>query len=132
MNEQQNVLNAVLSMTQAFHQRDIKGVMAAYAEGAVVCFEPNQPVSDRAQIEQAFLGFFKMKPSFTYAGHQVVVSGDAAVHIAPWTMTGTGPDGAPITMRGLSVAVLKRGDDGRWYMVVDNPYGDHFETAANH
>lgn len=131
MSEKQNVLNTVLTMTQAFHQRDINGVMASYAEGAVVCFEPNQPVAERAAIAQAFTAFFEMKPTFTYAGHQVVISGDSAVHIAPWTMTGTGPDGAPMTASGLSVAVLKRQADGRWLMVVDNPYGNSFESATH-
>ncbi len=132
MSEQQAVLNTVLAMTKAFHQRDISGVMARYAEGAVVCFEPHQPIADRTQIEQAFLEFFEMKPSFTYSGHQVVVSGDSAVHIAPWKMTGTAPNGSSVSMRGLSVAVLRRQADGRWLMVVDNPYGDHFELKAAH
>lgn len=132
MSEQQAVLNTIQTMTNAFHQRDIAGVMASYAEGAVVCFEPNQPMAERTRIKQAFLEFFEMKPSFVYAGHQVVVSGDEALHIAPWKMTGTAPDGSSISMQGLSVAVLRRQEDGRWLMVVDNPYGDFFEAQAGH
>lgn len=129
MSDEQKVLNAVLNMTKAFHNQDIDGVMAAYAPGAVVCFEPGKPVGDRGEIEQSFRGFFTINPNFTYAGHQVVVAGDTAVHIAPWQMEGTGPDGGAVNMRGLSVAVLQRQADGRWLLVVDNPYGNQAEAS---
>ena len=119
------VLQAVQSMTDAFHAKDIEGVMASYAPGATIVFEPGTPVSDPSAQRQAFEGFFAVSPRFTYAGHQVVVSGGRAVHFAPWTMTGTQPDGQTMEMNGLSVAVLERQPDGRWLMVIDNPYGDH-------
>jgi hypothetical protein len=39
-------------------------------------------------------------------------------------MTGTAPDGSAIEQGGLSVALLRRQPDGRWLMVVDDPFGD--------
>lgn len=119
------VLEAVEGMTAAFHAKDIDGVMASYAEGATIVFEPGVPLRDPKAQREAFQGFFAVSPHFTYAGHEVVVSGRSAVHFAPWTMTGTQPDGQPMEMQGLSVAVLEQQDDGRWLMVIDNPYGDH-------
>jgi ketosteroid isomerase-like protein len=71
-----------------------------------------------------FAEFIAMKPSFTYSGHEVVHAGDLALHISPWRMTRAGSDGAPIEQRGLSLAVLRRQADGRWLMVIDQPYGD--------
>ncbi len=49
---------------------------------------------------------------------------DLALHLAPWHMTGVGPDGTAVESHGLSVAVLRRQADGRWLMVLDQPYGD--------
>ncbi|NJM24759.1 MAG: SnoaL-like domain-containing protein [Bacteroidia bacterium] len=121
--EQTDVLNAVLEMTRAFHKKDMERVLASYESSAVIVFAPEQPVSDLAGIRAGFAGFFTFDPKFDYSGHEVFVSGDLAVHVAPWTMTGTTPDGTPITQTGLSVAVLRRQPDGRWLMVIDNPFG---------
>ena len=64
-------------------------------------------------------------PVFEYAGHEVFVSGDLAIHIAPWKMTGELPDGQEIGDTGLSIAVLRRQANGEWRIVIDNPYGAH-------
>lgn len=125
--DQQQVLDAVLSMTAAFHNRDINGIMASYERDAVVVFEPGEPTNDPDAVRAGFEGFFGLSPSFSYKGHEVLVSGDTAIHIAPWSMTATGPDGAEIDGGGLSVAVLRRQPDGKWLMVIDNPYGSYLE-----
>ncbi len=124
------VLNAVEAMTTAFHAKDIDGVMASYAPGATIVFEPGVTLQDPAAQREAFEGFFALSPRFTYSGHEVVVSGNRAVHVAPWTMRGTQPDGQAVEMTGLSVAVLERQPGGGWLMVIDNPYGDHLLAAG--
>lgn len=127
--DQQDVLNAITSMTDAFHSSDIENVMASYEAQATVAFEPGTPVSDDALLRAGFEGFFGLNPKFVYSGHEVIVSGDTALHIAPWDMTGTAPDGAAIGMSGLSVAVLHRQSNGDWKMVIDNPFGSHLMAA---
>lgn len=128
---EQSVIRAVETMTTAFHDGDLEGVMACYADGATIVFEPGHPISDPGGQRAAFEGFFALKPQFTYSGHEVVVAGNRAIHSAPWSMRGTQPDGTIVEMTGLSVAVLERQDDGRWLMVIDNPYGDHLlQTRA--
>jgi len=124
------VLNAIEAMTTAFHAKDIDGVMASYAQGATIVFEPGVALQDPAAQREAFEGFFAISPKFTYSGHEVVVSGNRAVHFAPWTMRGTQPDGQAVEMKGLSVAVLERQPGGDWLMVIDNPYGDHLLAAG--
>ena len=52
-----------------------------------------------------------------------MTTGDIAVHIAPWTMSGTAPDGTPIVDSGLSVATLRRQVDDSWKIMLDNPFG---------
>ncbi|MGJ8583943.1 MAG: YybH family protein [Marinosulfonomonas sp.] len=121
--DQQDVLNAVQTMTDSFQNHNIAGVMASYENNATVLFEPGAPVSDAAQLEQMFTGMAAVNPVFDYAGHDVIVNGDIAVHIAPWKMTGQTPDGQDLAQSGLSVAVLRRQPDGRWKMVIDNPHG---------
>lgn len=124
MNEiETQVLSTVETMTHAFHAKNIEGVMASYEKQAVVVFEPLSPISDADQIKQMFEGAFTLNPEFTYAGHEVFVSEDIALHIAPWQMEGKMPDGQVIEQSGLSVAVLRKQSDDTWRMVIDNPHG---------
>lgn len=130
MNDTAQVIAAVHSMTESFHDADLAGVLAAYEPNAVVAFEPGKPVSGDRALREGFKMFFGFAPHFTYGGHEVLVAGDTALHFAPWTMRGKGPDGKPMQQRGLSVALLRRGSDGRWRLVIDNPFGDRLLAAA--
>lgn len=121
--EQKEILATVETMTAAFHAGDIEGVMNSYEDTATVVFEPGAPVSDPEVTKSMFQGAFTLNPKFSYSGHEVFVAGDIAIHIAPWTMKGTTPEGQPVEQSGLSVAVLRRQTDGQWLMVIDNPHG---------
>ncbi len=118
-----NVLNTVKNMTQAFEAGNIDAVMSSYEEKASIAFEPKSTVSDQEQIREMFNAMSAIKPVFEYAGHDVIVNGDLAVHIAPWSMKGVSPDGQVISQSGLSVSVLRKQADGSWKLVIDNPHG---------
>jgi ketosteroid isomerase-like protein len=124
MDQKEQILSTINQMVAAFHAGDIAGILKTYEPGAVVVVEPGAPVSGKAALEVMFAGFIAAGARFTFLGHEVVQAGDLAVHFTPWRMTGTGPGGKPIAGRGLSVAVLRRQLDGKWLMVIDDPYGD--------
>ena len=132
MNEKAQILSTIDAMTSAFHKGDIDGIMRTYEPGAIVVGEPGAPVSGTPALRAMFAGFVAAKARFTFLGHDVIQAGDVAVHTTPWQMTGVAPDGSAIKGDGLSVAVLRRQADGRWLMVIDNPYGDLLlKTAAS-
>lgn len=118
------VIQAVEAMTAAFQRGDLPTMLKAYERDAAVAFEPGQPVAGEASLSAGFQQFLAISPAFRYAGHDVMVAGDLALHIAPWEMTGTTPGGQVIEQRGLSVAVLRRSFEGNWLLVLDNPFGD--------
>lgn len=119
-----SIAATVLNMTDAFNRGDIPAILSTYEPGAVVVGEPGRPLQGEAALRGMFAEFIALKPSFSYSGHEVVMAGELALHISPWRMTGTGPDGVPMEQRGLSLAVLRRQADGRWLMVIDQPHGD--------
>ena len=123
--EQKEVMKVILDMTEAFHKKDLKGVLASYEPNAVIVFEPEKAVSGVDAISQGFQGFFAVNPKFEYSGHEVFINGNLAMHFAPWTMTGKTPDEQEITQSGLSVVVLRKQGNGKWLMVFDNPFGQH-------
>ena len=124
MDQRELILSTIHQMVSSFHDGDIAGILRTYEPGAVVVGQPGAPVSGRAALETMFAGFVAAGARFTFSGHEVIQAGDLAVHFTPWRMTGTGPDGHPISGEGLSVAVLRRQADGKWLMVIDDPYGD--------
>lgn len=122
--EEQEVLTAVETMTQAFNGKDIDGVMSSYQTDALVIFEPKTPIRYSDALREMFLAAFEINPKFEYPkGHEVFVNGNSATHIAPWIMTGKGPDGSIIEQRGLSIAHLKKQKNGKWLLTFDNPHG---------
>ena len=130
-NDQQQVLAAIKHMTHSFEASDIGAVMDSYETPATVMFEPGVPVTEAGQLEAMFTGMAAINPKFDYAGHEVIVNGDTAVHIAPWKMTAQSPDGQEIKQQGLSVAVLRRQPDDSWRMVIDNPHGGRLLPPAD-
>ena len=126
-----DIVASIEAMTEAFHKGDLEGVMASYEPRASIVFEPGKSVRDRQAQEHAFREFMALSPHFTYTGHEVLVTGDLATHIAPWKMRATAPDGDTLEDHGLSIAVLRRQADGRWLMVMDNPHGEHLWSGAH-
>src|SRR6185369_134771 len=124
MDTNTGVLSTIEAMTSSFHQGDIEGIMRTYEPTAVVVGQPGAPVQGDGPLRAMFAGFISAKAHFTFASHEVVAAGDIALHVTPWTMTGVAPDGSAIAGGGLSVAVLRRQADGKWLMVIDNPFGD--------
>lgn len=128
--DQEDVLALIGKMTGSFEAGDLDTVMQTYEADQTIMFEPGKPVSDAKGARMAFEQFLTVSPKFSYSGHEVIVEGDIAVHIAPWQMTGTGPDGKPVEAAGLSIAVLRRQPDESWKMVIDNPHGSHLLAGS--
>ena len=121
--EEKRVLNAVEKMTSNFEKGMIDEVMQSYERDAMVVFDPGKPISDPDLLRKMFEDMSGAKPKFSYSGHQVFISGDIAIHIAPWEMNGMAPDGSTIQQEGLSIVVLRKQSNGEWLMVIDNPHG---------
>ena len=127
--EEDAVISTIQHMTSNLEKGDIDAVMSTYDAGANILFEPGQPISDGDVARQIFAEMSALKPNVSYPnGDEVYVSGDTAIHIAPWKMTGTAPDGSKVEQGGLSVAVLRRNSEGEWKMVIDNPYSARLMT----
>lgn len=124
MDQKAKILSTIDDMTSAFHRGDIDGIMRTYESGAVVVGQPGSPVSGVPALRAMFAGFVAAKAQFTFLGHEVIEAGDLALHLTPWRMAGVAPDGTAVAAQGLSVAVLRRQLDGRWLMVIDDPFGD--------
>jgi ketosteroid isomerase-like protein len=53
----------------------------------------------------------------------VYVAGDIALLVVDWSIVGTACGGEQVDVRGTATDVARRGVDGYWRYVIDNPFG---------
>jgi ketosteroid isomerase-like protein len=101
---------------------DVDGAVELYEEDATfVAPDGSHAVglaAIRERIEQIVEAGARLA---AIGGGRAVVCGDIALIQAPWELSfGDGP-----AVRGTSAEVVRRGADGVWRYVIDNPVVDH-------
>jgi uncharacterized protein (TIGR02246 family) len=105
---------------------DLDSMVALYEPDATFAPQPGESVSGRDAIRAALSGFLAVKPRMTGQIEKVLRAGDTALVANRWSLSGTAPDGQPVSMGATSADVLRRRPDGSWGIVIDDPWG----TAA--
>jgi uncharacterized protein (TIGR02246 family) len=109
--------------TEALNGGDIDRAMSLYEPGATFAPQPGQAVEGRQAIRAALDRFAALRPRMKGEITSVITAGDVALVMNRWRLRGTQPDGAPVEMGGRSADVLRRGPDGRWRILIDDPWG---------
>jgi len=113
----------VVKLSEAVNRGDIEAVSGLYEPDAVLVAQPGRLARGRAAIRDAMQGFIALRPTLSTAASQVIESGDVALYLSQWRLSGVAPDGGAVNMGGDSSDVLRRQADGRWLVVLDNPWG---------
>lgn len=114
---------AIHAFFEAFNHGNLEAVLALYEPKATMVAQPGQIAEGHAAIREVLNQFLAMKPTLSVERSTVVTAGDIALSIVQWSLTGTGPDSAPVRMAGATSDVLRRQADGGWLFVIDNPWG---------
>jgi ketosteroid isomerase-like protein len=106
----------------AFNSGDPTAVEAVYEDLGILVPEPGRPVTgvERKSATATFQGPgvpIEVRPRHVY------VADDIALLIVDWTIDGTGKDGNPVHIQGTATDVARRGPDGHWRYIIDNPFG---------
>ncbi|BFU93375.1 MAG: hypothetical protein NTNFB02_00970 [Nitrospira sp.] len=107
----------------AFNSGNVEAVMALYEPEATLVPQPGQVVQGREAIRQALLQFLALKGTMEVKSIFTVHGSGVVLTRGQWKLTGTGPDGKPITMTGRSVEVLRQQPNGEWLLAIDHPFG---------
>ena len=115
--------DTVADLMSAINSGKLEAAISLYEPDAVMVVEPGKIAMGLSAIREALAGFVSLKPNLGSQTVQLVESGDVALYCARWTLTGTAPDGQKVEMGGVSSDVLRRQPDGRWLILIDNPWG---------
>ena len=102
---------------------DVDGALALYDPEATFAPQPGAQVTGLDAIRAALEQFAALRPSMTGEVEKVLEAGDVALVTNRWSLRGTGPDGGPLEMAGVSADVMRRRPDGTWRILVDDPWG---------
>ncbi|WP_085906324.1 YybH family protein [Kiloniella majae] len=123
---EQNQIHATIETNNAaVTAGDLEGVLATFEPNGVLVGQPGMIAKGTPALREAFGQFIAINPKISITNHDVIQADDIAIHSSTWKMTGLTPDGSPIEQSGLSVVVLRKQPDGRWLMVIDNPFADY-------
>jgi len=106
----------------AFNSGDAAAVERVYEDLGVLVPEPGTSAAgaDREAGNARLLGLglpIDVRPRHIY------VADDIALLIVDWAIDGTGPDGEHVDINGTATDVARRGADGKWRYIIDNPHG---------
>ena len=116
-------VDVVNQLIEAITTGDLERAVAAYEPGASLVVQPGEVVTGAEALREALSRFIALKPTMATEAHQLIQSGDIAQYISHWSLKGRDPDGKEIQMKGTSSDILRRQADGRWLIVLDNPWG---------
>ena len=102
---------------------DVDAAIALYEPEAAFAPQPGERVVGLAAIGDALRQFAALKPRLHGEITGVLAAGDVALVHNRWQLEGTQPDGTLVEMRGHSADVLRRAADGRWRILIDDPWG---------
>jgi uncharacterized protein (TIGR02246 family) len=111
-------------LAEAINRGDIESAVALYEPNAAFVAQPGQIVTGHAGVREAMKAFASLKPTLKIEVNAIQNGGgDVALLRSKWSLTGTGPDGKPMTMSGNGTEVVRKQADGSWLFIIDNPSG---------
>ena len=102
---------------------DLDAMTGLYEPEATFVPEPGVQLRGLETIREALQGFLALKPTISGEIQSVIETGGVALVVNRWRLEGTGPEGDPIEMSGLSADVVRRQADGSWRVLIDDPWG---------
>ena len=112
----------VASLLERFNSGKVSAMETLY-EGAVLIADDGRTVTDRAEIAAELKRDLSLGLPLEAKARHVFVAGDIAQIVLDWSIDGTGPDGEHVHLEGSASDVVRRGADGLWRYLIDNPLG---------
>lgn len=102
---------------------DVDTMLGFYDPEGVIVDAAGRPQRGRERIGAELAKYFAFRLPMQILQRHLFVAGDIASLVLDWSIVGVGPDGAPVHLVATANDIARRGSDGRWRYLIDNPFG---------
>ena len=115
--------DVIPSLVERFNSGDVNNQMELYEPRAVFVANDGRLVTDREEISAIIGRDIKLGLSLETNVRHIFTADDIAQIILDWSITGIGPDGKKVDLKGSACDIIRRGTDGFWRYIIDNNQG---------
>ncbi|MCN9245006.1 DUF4440 domain-containing protein [Streptomyces sp. RY43-2] len=110
------------TFVDAFNAKDLAAIDRLFEPEAVRVLTPGTVVTGDGR-RQATSSFLALGVPIEITVRHTYVYDDTALIIGDFVIDGTKPDGERVHIEGTATDVARRGSDGLWRYIIDNPPG---------
>lgn len=113
----------VPSLLQHINSLDVGTMLDFYDECGMLVSAAGIPQVGRDAIGHELAGYFRLGLKMQIIQRHLFVADNIASLVLDWSLVGVSRDGHPIHMVATANDIARRGPDGRWRYLIDNPFG---------
>ncbi|WJH37970.1 nuclear transport factor 2 family protein (plasmid) [Aliirhizobium terrae] len=102
---------------------DVETMLGFYHSDGMIIDASGHGHKGREAIGTELERYFSLGLQMSINQRQIHVAADTALLILDWSYIGTARDGTEVNMIATATDIARRGDDGFWRYLIDNPFG---------
>lgn len=102
---------------------DVETMLSFYHSDGMIIDASGHGHKGREAIGTELERYFSLGLQMSINQRQIHVAADTALLILDWSYIGTARDGTEVNMIATATDIARRGDDGFWRYLIDNPFG---------
>ena len=110
------------ALVAAYNAGDLDAMVGLYDARAVFVIKPGRVTDGPAELRAALSRLIGLGGRIVIEPRSFVRSGDVALVLGSYALSGRRRDGTPVELAGRFADVLRLQPDGRWLLAVDNGF----------
>lgn len=102
---------------------DVETMLGFYDPAGMIIDAKGKPHVGRDQIGAELEKYFSLGLQMSIEQRHLFVADNLALLILDWAYIGTAKDGTEVNMVATATDIARRGEDGLWRYLIDNPFG---------
>lgn len=120
----------VPALLKHLNSLDTEIMLNFYHEDGILVDAGGVPQRGRDAIRTELAKYFSLGLPMQITARHIFVAGDTASLVLDWSYQGTAADGRAIHIVATANDIARRGADGYWRYLIDNPFGTALREAA--
>jgi len=112
------------ALIEAYNAGDLEALVSLYDPKAAFVIKPGRVTANSAELRGAMHHLLALGSRLSVDPRTFIRCDDVVLVHGTFTLSGRGEDGTPFERTSRFADVLRRQPDGRWLIVIDNPYGE--------